>query len=103
MPPDSIVSAGLPLVIAGTFPIDDDAVHAEGERHLFAPLGDLRAAGGDPVEVRPQRFVAVTAVQVHDMRSAFDHLSRDDVRDPLGERAVCLAGEHAIQVLVVCR
>ena len=90
-PPVSVVIAGLPRVIAvfdkihrrcrigRPLVVDDDAIEAEGERQRAARVGHCRIAGRDPVRVRPQRLVAVAAVQVEHVRRARDDLAREHV------------------------
>ena len=84
-------------------PIDDDAVHAKGEGHLASRFRDIRATGGDPVPIRPQRFVSIATVKVDNMRGALDHLTRDDIGDSLRQRAISAPREDAIEILAVRR
>ena len=68
-----------------------------GRSRTRAPGGGrirhLRRAVRNPVDIRPQRLVAVTTVDVDDVRRARDDLPRDGLGNALGERAVGLARE----------
>ena len=84
-------------------PIDDDVIQPEREGQLLARGGDVRSPRGDPVTVGAQRFVAVSAVQIGDVRRAGNDFARNDVSDSFRQGAVGLPWEHAVQILAVRR
>ena len=105
MPPVSVVSAGLPRVMA-VFDRYTDAAGSVGRAPSTTMWSRPKASAiplpasatfGSPVVIQyavgPQRFVAVAAMQVDDVRGARDDLARDDVRDALRQRAVGFARE----------
>ena len=82
--------------VGGTLGFDHNVIQTEGQHHLPGLLVQFRRAHGLPVGIGAQGLVAVTAVQVHQIVGAVNHLARDARGDALGHRSIILARVDAI-------
>src|SRR4029453_1171082 len=90
--------------VGGAFRVHNDAVESEGQRQFPRFFDHFFPAGIDvPIAVRPQRLVAVAAMDVQHVIRAFDDFSGDLIGDALGDRTISLARIDAVEVFAVHR
>ena len=83
--------------------VHNDMVQTKGYRQSLYFAVKHSVSGHRHIDVRPQSLIAISSMQIDKVVSLIDYLGGEDMGNALGDTAVGIAGEHAIQVFTVAR